>query len=91
MWYAPDETAGCSTGMCTKPDAWYRSSLHNFVWRPVSQFGKLVNINNIKNIGCIYGCGCRHLRLSSYQWRPMLYFDKIVWVLHNCIHCQECG
>lgn len=88
MWYEPNESAGCSTGICTKPDDWYRSSLYKFVWRPMSQFGKLVDINQIN---CIYGCESGHLRLSSLKWRPMFYFEKIVWVLHHRIHCKKCG
>ena len=45
----------------------------------------------MKNIDCIYGCGCGKLKPSNYQWRPMFYFDKIVWILHNRVHCQSCG
>ena len=87
MWYEPNESP-CAMGKCTKPNTWYKSSLCKFVWRPVSQFGTLVNLKCIK---CIYGCDGFKLKLSSFDWRPMFYFDRMIWVLHNRIFCGECG
>lgn len=87
MYHEPDEDPVCRS--CTgRPDAWYKSNLHIFLWIPFRQF---CNLLDIKSIGCIHGCNCGSLRLTSFKWRPMFHFDKIIWVLHHRIHCQSCG
>jgi len=70
-----------------KPEEFYLSNFHPFVWAPTKQFGLQVDLKQMKCAEC-KKCS---LKLHQYAWRPMFQFEKIIWVLHHRIECQEKG
>jgi hypothetical protein len=62
-----------------------------YIWLPLVQYGHLVEYNQHP---CAY-CGKCNTVSNGYYWRPMFYWERIVFVLHRrwlCKngHCRGC-
>ena len=92
MWHennCADPVAVFSTSR--KPDRFYSANFHPFVWIPTRQFPNLVCLQEMKCVRKDCSCAQGKLKLDKYIWRPMFYFDRIVWVLHHSILCGACN
>jgi hypothetical protein len=76
--------------MCrpTDPGPWYLEDQAVFVWLPFLQFPKQVSL---KTCRCIHCNETGVIESKEYDWRPMLYFDRVVWVIHRRFRCQRCN
>jgi len=84
-WFGP-ESDPLSTGKDTDPEAWYTENLWKFVWMPFDQYSKHCNL---KDMECFH-CG-GSVESHRYDWRPMFYHERIVWVYHRRCRCQKCN
>lgn len=69
------------------PKRFYQGNFCAFAWLPTYQFDA-VNMSNI----CCWKCSnTGSVSLNEIKFRPMIYFDRICWLLHHTIKCGECG
>lgn len=83
-WIAPELQTSI---LCkpTNPGPWYLEETHVFVWLPFLQFPNMTQLGKCR---CVH-CGAGNLEPHEYDWRPMFYFDRIVWVIHRRFRCKE--
>jgi hypothetical protein len=66
-------------------DDWYLSKVWIYLWLPLVQYGHLVGCNQHP---CAY-CGECNTNSNGYYWRPMFYWERIVFVLHRRWLCKN--
>ena len=72
-------------GADATPDQYYRGDTWAFVWHPMVQFQRLMPAK----FPCIK-CSSTNTRINDWKWRPMHWWDKIVYVLHQRVSCNDC-
>jgi hypothetical protein len=86
MWYDSEDPVAAS-GSIRTPDGWYKHR-RIFVWMPTMQFPQLVRWAEME---CPFGCDNPSMESKGLTWRPMFNFGDINWVLHQRVHCKNCG
>ena len=86
MWYNSEDPMAVS-GSIRTPDGWY-TDRRLFVWMPMMQFSQLVRWADME---CPFGCDNPSMESKGLIWRPMFNFGDIDWVLHQRVHCKNCG
>ena len=86
MWYNSEDPMAAS-GSIRTPDGWY-TDRRLFVWMPMMQFPQLVRWADME---CPFGCDNPSMESKGLIWRPMFNFGDIDWVLHQRVHCKNCG
>lgn len=86
-WIPPKLNAiSRSFGSEAEPNKFYLGNVWIFIWLPLVQFARLMP----RKIQCIH-CKCDSTTPKTYKYRPFHWWDSIVWVLHQRIHCIGCG
>jgi hypothetical protein len=89
--WIPPKTDPVSSGIGgqPKPDRWYLGACWVYVWLPQRQYSKVVE----KRHPCAFCGGC-NTESKGLHWRPMFWWEKRVWVLHQRFKCKDphcCG
>ena len=88
-WLAPECTPIGGSNIGDKVNDWLSSNVWVYVFLPFThQKHNLMLI--LKDYKCIH-CRKKCLQINQYAWRPMFYYDKIVWLLHRRFNCTNCG
>ena len=82
-----DPVAKCCNGSAPSKENYYLSNFHPFVWMPTYQFGNAVDLKDITCLKCKEVGKCN---LDKLTYRPMLHFNRTIWVLHHRIKCRSC-
>ncbi len=85
-WILPrhDPLSRKNSGMPNIND-WYLSKVWIYLWLPLLQYGHLMES---KQHPCAY-CGECNTNSNGYYWRPMFYWERIVFVLHRRWLCKN--
>ena len=82
-WYGPKHDAvAIGIGNTPVPRQFYEGSIWVYCWDPEAQFPDMVDC-----ILCIY---CNEgTKSNGWFWRPMFWWNRIVWVLHKRHLCTN--
>ena len=89
-WIPPSADAvSLGIGSDPLPNRWYLSRVWIYVWLPLDAYCDLMP----KNHPCPF-CDKCDTTSQGYYWRPMIWMEKVVYILHQRFRCKNrlcCG
>lgn len=76
-----------SKGGFPNPIDFLLEEVHCFDWRPFGMFGQ-EHVGTLKSYCCV-ACGGNELESKAHDWRPMFEFNRVVWLHHRRVECQN--
>ena len=75
-----------SFGSSADPNRYYVGKVWVFVFDPMTQFKRWMPAKH----ECIH-CKSNNTRYYAWAWQPYHWWDKIVYVLHRRVRCEDCN
>ena len=83
-WYPPTHDPVSVKMTQPVPYRWYTGNCWVYAWIPEEQYPHLVH-----NTECIFCSKSEKIESNGLHWRPMYFWNRLVWVLHRRYKCTH--
>ena len=82
----PNNPLSAGLGQSAEPSKFYLSDTWVYIYEPMMQYQRLMP----QKYECIH-CKSKRTKFHSWDWKPYHWWDKIVYVLHHWVQCNDCA